>query len=769
MRIDKFNSEHQPEIQPVNAAAIPIDLRGKHHWVCWRWQWKDNKAHPEKSKWTKPPCNTNGEICTHTNSNLKFKAALKAHRQSGCQLGIGISLRPEDNLCGVDLDGVIKKTGKLKPAIKKALKKAGLLGSHIYTEISPSGTGIRIFGTGKVKNRGARKGSCIEIYSSNRYLTVTGNANSSAGANLLKLNKQFESLWSKLSKPKTDNTQATWARSAPNSNVSDPESNRAYQSILRMLPALTGLGYEEWMEIGMAIHYEASGSIWAFKAWVNWAEGFSSFDSQADCAERWASFTSTPDNPITVGTVRYRYNQLTLDTLKDSMDFSHEDDAVTAFNGRFVMAAIEGKTTIIEIKTISNGIKKPVFMNVHDFKIFYSNRMIIQASKKGDQYLPAAEAWITSPNRNGADAVIFDPAKPPGYDDKQELFNLWMGLSTDNPAKQPGTTPIDQWHPSGAWLPMYQHIRDNICSGQAEWAEYLFMWMANMIQHPGGERPGVCISFYGKKGTGKSILGKWFGRLFGTHYAHATCREDLIGKNNGHLVNSVFVFADEAYFPGDKQAEGRLKALITEDKFLVEEKFVPRFQITSHLNIMMASNEEWSFPATIDERRFFALQVGEKHMQDIDYFKAITTAMESGGLEAMHTDLCSIEVDMGFLRNPPATEQLNRAIAHSENSVYAFWRHVSHTGGFTDYTGKLVDSGKVLKPTIWQSYYIVFCDVMKLGSFTRFNAVHFGRESNKCLQGKYRKCFRKASSMYVDFDKMLSLLDVVFPLDPDVE
>ena len=42
-----------------------------------------------------------------------------------------------------------------------------------YTEVSPSGTGLRIFAQGGLSGKGRKRGD-IELYSQGRFLTVTG-------------------------------------------------------------------------------------------------------------------------------------------------------------------------------------------------------------------------------------------------------------------------------------------------------------------------------------------------------------------------------------------------------------------------------------------------------------------------------------------------------------------------------------------------------------------------------------------------------------------
>jgi hypothetical protein len=61
-------------------------------------------------------------------------------------------------------------------------------------------------------------------------------------------------------------------------------------------------------------------------------------------------------------------------------------------------------------------------------------------------------------------------------------------------------------------------------------------------------------------------------RLFGQHGLRIQSREHLTGRFNPHLRDCCLLFADEAYWPGDKTAEGILKGLITEPDIPIEAK-----------------------------------------------------------------------------------------------------------------------------------------------------------------------------------------------------
>lgn len=81
----------------------------------------------------------------------------------------GFVLTDKDPFTVIDLDHCIGKHGQIKSETSRAL-----LYFQSYTEVSPSGTGFHVWVQGKIPS--AIKRETFEIYSTLRYMTVTGNA-----------------------------------------------------------------------------------------------------------------------------------------------------------------------------------------------------------------------------------------------------------------------------------------------------------------------------------------------------------------------------------------------------------------------------------------------------------------------------------------------------------------------------------------------------------------------------------------------------------------
>jgi len=150
-------------LKPI-AEVIPQELKHWDQWVCW-------KAEYRGGKWTKVPYNPNNGQKAKSNDPstwASFESAYHQYEQNGFD-GIGFMLSGDDPFTGWDFDHCIDpQTGEIEPKIRKIIDRL-----NSYTEISPSGTGIRIFVRAGIP-KGGRKNGGIEVYNSGRYLTLTG-------------------------------------------------------------------------------------------------------------------------------------------------------------------------------------------------------------------------------------------------------------------------------------------------------------------------------------------------------------------------------------------------------------------------------------------------------------------------------------------------------------------------------------------------------------------------------------------------------------------
>lgn len=149
---------------------IPEEMRALQQWVLWR---KEDRG----GKPTKVPYQVNGRTASSTDPThwVTFGEVLAALEDNSEASGIGFVFTQDDDFIGIDLDDCLDSERKPLPwaqSIIDALKT--------YVEVSPSGTGLKLFFRGEFPLDRGRKikredGGAIEVYTKGRYFTVTGN------------------------------------------------------------------------------------------------------------------------------------------------------------------------------------------------------------------------------------------------------------------------------------------------------------------------------------------------------------------------------------------------------------------------------------------------------------------------------------------------------------------------------------------------------------------------------------------------------------------
>ncbi|MCC6680722.1 MAG: hypothetical protein IT445_07450 [Phycisphaeraceae bacterium] len=150
-------------------ANTPDCLKQRAQWVCWKYVERDGKP-------TKCPVNARtGELADSTAPGTwaSFDEAIAAAQSSDQLAGVGYVFATDDPHCGIDLDRCIDPTGgAFKPWAQRIISNIGS-----YTEVSPSGTGVKIFVIAEKPGERCRRryeDGEVEMYDRDRFFTVTG-------------------------------------------------------------------------------------------------------------------------------------------------------------------------------------------------------------------------------------------------------------------------------------------------------------------------------------------------------------------------------------------------------------------------------------------------------------------------------------------------------------------------------------------------------------------------------------------------------------------
>lgn len=310
------------------------------------------------------------------------------------------------------------------------------------------------------------------------------------------------------------------------------------------------------------------------------------------------------------------------------------------------------------------------------------------------KWVSVYETWLRSRDRKTYTEFYFAPSAgivaKPGYElPSGAAINLYEGLAIN---------PID-----GDCELIKQHIMDIWCCGDIVVYDYVIGWIARMYQHP-NERGHAAIALRSGQGSGKNIILDPMVKSFGKCGLMVSRSDDITGRFNDALATSVLLVSNEAVWGGDKKASGALKSLVTDEILRCEKKFLPAFNVKSCMHIIVSSNEDWSVPLDIDDRRWIMLDVSMERRGDYQYFNALSKANFAAFvyflLQHDLTDFNPRDIPEG--REATTVSKQDNKLRNA-NTVIQWWHQVMMTGVIY-----IEDESKLSMPRGWEEEEVVF-------------------------------------------------------------
>lgn len=258
----------KPNVLAVAPESIPQALKVIPRWVVW-------KLMLDGKKWKKIPYQTNGRIAKSTDPNTwsTYEDALDAYLIGGFD-GIGITIDGSGDFQGIDIDDCIVD-GKINDVAMELLERV-----DGYAETSPSGTGIKLFTRSNLARSG--KVGNIEVYKDSRYFTVTGcaiNGHSSLPSSIQDISWFIERHFG---------SNESFSLESYKPPLNDWDAERVE---IELLPFVGDLeSYENWLQLGMALHHQGRGGSDWLELWDQASRGTSSYDRR-ELELKWDSFS----------------------------------------------------------------------------------------------------------------------------------------------------------------------------------------------------------------------------------------------------------------------------------------------------------------------------------------------------------------------------------------------------------------------------------------------------------------------------------------------
>ena len=200
--------------------------------------------------------------------------------------------------------------------------------------------------------------------------------------------------------------------------------------------------------------------------------------------------------------------------------------------------------------------------------------------------------------------VVFDPSKDLTVDKINKSINLFR--PTDYMVGKKTLKAIDL----AVDVPSINHLLTNLIPKNAERDRFV-NWIAGIMQTRSKQL--TAWVFMGQPGAGKNVLlDHVLKPLFGENQAIKVEDEQLKNPFNGWLQNAILIAFNEVAHDNRTRnsINSKVKAIITDNDIMINEKNVKVFTIDNHANALFFSND--SIPVLIEEndRRFNVVRTG---------------------------------------------------------------------------------------------------------------------------------------------------------------
>lgn len=266
--------------------------------------------------------------------------------------------------------------------------------------------------------------------------------------------------------------------------------------------------------------------------------------------------------------------------------------------------------------------------------------------------------WLEHPQRRTVlpEQVGFDPTGA----DRNIVCNLWGGWPT---------------RPKAGRCERMLELLEYLCSNEdnpRDTYQWILRWLACPIQNP-GVKMQTALLMHGPEGTGKNTF---FGvvRQIYERYGGIFGQTELESQFNGWASGKLFMIGNEVVTRVELyHQQGRLKNMVTETEWQVNEKNLPARMEANHCNFVFFSNRIDIAKLDPKDRRYCVVWTPEA-VGDT-FYREVVEEIQADGVAALHDYL--LNLDLGEFHahsKPPLTRAKRDLIELSMDSTERFWR-----------------------------------------------------------------------------------------------
>lgn len=318
---------------------------------------------------------------------------------------------------------------------------------------------------------------------------------------------------------------------------------------------------------------------------------------------------------------------------------------------------------------ITNGDKSFITFSEGNIRISYKH-MKYCFPKQDDtgqwdlKYKAFIDEWLKDDTVRCYDNV--DVVAPPNKCPVNTL-NLWIPFTFSNKR-------FDKYTHKPVELDFILNHMKILCDNDPVVTDYFIKWVAQMIQYPGIKT--ICPTFISKEGSGKGTFIKLLSRLMGDKkiFETTTPGRDVWGSFNNIMLNCFLVNLNELSKHETLEADGKIKALITDKALTINSKGQNAICVNSNHRFLISTNKEEPVNTSKDDRRNVIIRCSDELIGNNVYFEKINKMIEDDNVvKTFYEYLMAVPNLMEFNRFPrPITEYQQNLVSLSKQPIELF-------------------------------------------------------------------------------------------------
>ena len=428
--------------------------------------------------------------------------------------------------------------------------------------------------------------------------------------------------------------------------------------------------YDNWLSIGVICYNNFEDKDEGYDLWRDWTNKDEDLKTEHSHRNRkymndkYDSFEEKRDTKLSFRTLRKWANEDNpLNPFEEAFKYGGEDALVKIMNNYCIY--VRQISMYVILHNENWFLKKTGEANDYFEKYTFS---IINQKGNGTPK-NVFNIWKKNIKRHEVEKIVYDPSNS-----QENVFNLWKGyrIKYEDVKDHQGECEF-----------LLDHILNVWCNGNIDHYNYVLNWLAFKLQYP-HKKIGVVICLRSQEGAGKGLIFRIIQKIIGKdHYASISNINSLIGDFNGISEGRQLIDLDEAVWGGNKQLEGRLKSIITEEEQLINKKNKEAYVIENYCDFFMTTNEEWFAPVSRNSRRYFCLEMNNKIAgfnltnEQRGYIKQLMKSDE----KAFAKHLYERDVSKYEPRQFVKTKLLQDQVEQNWNSIESFWYETLNNQG----------------------------------------------------------------------------------------